>query len=456
MVSELTPFDREIRKIGESNNPVHFYWYAELTVAGKKYIPLRLISIDIDSDFESKFSDEIFVTFLFGVGTFEHEIYPKKDDITLTLFRREVLENKEQTQGGRLIEKQELRAILADRKSSVMSGNVRGTETQAMGDLNGLVDVRFQLIDKALEQIRTKTIGGGFRNTTGVDVLKTLLTQISKDIEVDAENEVLGVDVWETNNNEPQLQIVIPHGTTFSQMPEYIHQRCGGIYSTDFGYYLNRQRWYVYPLFDLTRFDKAQKTLTVMNIPSYRMPGRERTYRTTPNQVIVLSTGQTVQKDNVDIYQINEGNGTRFTDARQMMTGFYQTENNTVSALRGSNTYEYITDERASGFNNVMSSSSRISSNPFVESSKMARRRGSRVACVWENSDPSLIVPGMPVRYQFLAAGKLRESFGVVLRAVSYIHNPNPSILNQWHMMNTVLIMFLEGNLDWFTNEEAA
>ena len=453
MTTELNLFAREIRKIGESINPVHFYWYAEIKAGDKKFTPLRLLDIDIISDFENKFADEVFVEFLLGAGTFEFEIYPKKNDITVTLFRREIKENKEQIQAGRLIEKQEMRAVLTDTRSNVMASSDRKTESKETGDLNSVVQVRFQLINKALEQIRAKTVGGVFRASNGIETLKYLLTEVSKNIEVDTENEIKGVEVWDANNKEEQLQIIIPHGTPFVNVPEYIHQKCGGIYAADFGFYLFRDYWYVYPLFDLTRFDKDKKTLTILNVPSYKMPGRERTYRTTPNQVIVLSTGQTIQRDNVDIYQLNEGNGSRFTDARQMMSGFFSTEKNTVSALRGQNNHEFITDQRASGFNNVMTSGSRITSNPFVESSKIARRKGLRVACVWENSDPSLIFPGMAVRYQFLAKGQIRESKGVVLRADSHIHNPNPGTLNQWHMTNTMLLLFLEGNIDWFQGD---
>ena len=452
---EISPFLRESRKISEATTPVHFYWYAEIKVGDKKYVPFRITNIDIISDFENKFADEIFVDMLIGAGTFEFEIYPKKNDITITLFRKEVKENKEQVNSGRFIEKQEMRAILTDTRSSVMAANNRKTESKESGDLNGLVTVRFQLLDKALEQIRAKSVGGVLRETSGIDALKYFLTELSKDLDVDEENQILGVEAVQPNNTDTLLQMVVPHGLPFVQIPEYIHEKCNGIYAADFGFYLFRKYWYIYPLFDLTRFEKAEKTLTIMNIPSHKMPGRERTYRTTPNQTIIISTGQSIQRDNADINQLSEGNGTRFTDARQMMSGFAEAKDNTVVSLRGNNNHEYITDERKSGLNNVMTSSTRITGNVFVESSKVARRRGCRVACVWENSDPSLIEPGMPVRYQFIVKNKLREAFGVVLKTQSQVHNPNAGSLNQWHMTNTVIMMFLEGNLDWFEDQEA-
>ena len=42
------------------------------------------------------------------------------------------------------------------------------------------------------------------------------------------------------------------------------------------------------------------------------MPGIERTYFTDGSKVIVISTGETIHKDDSESRQMNEGNGMRF------------------------------------------------------------------------------------------------------------------------------------------------
>lgn len=450
---EYSPLAREIGRISQESFPIHSDWYAEIKAGEKKHRPLRIISIDVLSDFQNRFADEIVVDLLLGAGTYQHEIYPKKNDLTITLFRKTLGADGKDDSPSKKIERQEFRAIILDTKSDVITEGNPGNASKGQGDINALVNVKIQLLDKAIEQLRAKTCGGVFRESKGSDVLKYLLTDLSKDIQVDVENEIKGVDMAPPANEEAQKHILIPHGTPFLNMPEIIQNSSGGIYGTGFGFYLYRKCWYVYPLYDVTRFEKAKKTLTIINVPSNKMPGRERTYRVTDHQVIAIATGQTIFRDQADIHQLNKGNGTRFTDARSVMENFVKVENNTVTSLRKEKTHEYLLEERKNGLSNAMVAPTRITSNPYAEASRLAQRNGAQLACVWENSDPTLIFPGMPVRYQYLRNGNVHEVYGTVLSAQSFYHGATGSHLNHYLRCNTSLHLFLEANNDWLEEE---
>lgn len=454
---ESTPVQREVDKMVNEIYPVNYKWYCLIKAGDQAYAPIETTTVDIVSDFENKFADEIIVEVVMGAGTYQHAIYPKKNDLTITLFRRTLNETKEIESGlYQYIEKQELRAIILDTRSTVISEGDTYNLSQGQGDLNNLMTVRFQVLDKAVEQLRGKTCGGVFRETKAGDVLNYMLTQLSKEIQVDKENRVKGVQMVPLNNSEPQKHILIPHGTPFLEMPEFLHEKCGGIYNAGFGFYLYRKQWFVYPLYDTTLFRKAKRGLTIINIPKDRMPGRERTYRLTERQLIVLATGDTVQRDQADIDQYNKGNGTRFTDARAIMENYATVKDNVATTLRRDTTHEYLLDKRKSGFSNVMLSPAKITSNPFLESSRLAARNGSRVVCVWENSDPSYLEPGMAVRYQFVRNGTIFEIHGVLLSAHTYISSPSTGMVNTYHTSSTALMLFLEPNTDWLQIEQDA
>ncbi len=225
-----------------------------------------------------------------------------------------------------------------------------------------------------------------------------------------------------------------------------LQHKIGGIYPTGLGMYLFKQHWYVYPLFDLKRFDQTTKTLTLINVPTNQMPGIERTFRKTANQIIALVTGEVKHKDLTEAMLLNQGNGVRFLDSRRVIDNFADTtagENKAV-VMRAENNSEFVTDERTSGLNNVQTAGSRITANKFAEMSKLARRTGSELQCLWENSDMGAIYPGMPVKYMYIRDNRIHELKGTVLGAQHYIQTHGKGMTDTRHRTDTALHLFVE------------
>lgn len=454
MALENTPFVNEIQQIQQAGpTNVFYHWRAEILANNQLVVPLKLLSIDIIRNYVESFSDEVIVELVFGLGTFNHDVFPYKNNLLITLYREPIGENTTSTDLTQDISSMQLRGVVVNARSMVMEGNHPQIQDKDAADLTNIVQVKFQLLDLSIEQLLMMTTGMVMRDTTGADAIRYVLTTESQKLKIDDAHTIKGVDMYQPDNTNPQNHIVIPHGSRVLDVPDMIMKRSGAIYNSGFGFYLQSNLWYVYPLYDITRFDKSLKTLTLLNIPKNRMPNVERTFRTTANQVIALVTGDVLHKDESEKRQLNQGNGVRFTDASKIMDGFATVSDNKATVLRSKNNNEFITEQRDTGLNNVQLANNRITSNNFLEMGKLASRAGSTLMCRWENSDPGLIFPGMPVKYSYIVDDQVVDAEGTVIFAHHYTGTDQPGFTTQRHVTNTVLTLFLNRKVDWSSDE---
>lgn len=448
MELEKTTIVGEINAILEEplREHIDFNWYAEFKIGDKTYPAIKVVSLDILRDYASAFGDQIYLDCMVGAGTFSHLIFPFKEDIEVVVYRRHVRpEDKRFKPVEENIVSTTYRAIITDPGSKVVESNGKLGATPETGDLLDILTVRMQLLDPTIEQIRMQSVGLIIRDKTTPDALKYLFTEVSKTVESDEENRVQGVSFYQKGlNEEVQKHIVIPHGTPFFEVPDFVNRRSSGIYNAGLGFYLQKKNWFIYPLYNLKRFDEDRRTLTLVKVPDRRLPGTERTYRKTDNQVIALITGAVKHIDDSENQQSNRGNGVRFGDARKMMDGFVEVGGNRARALRALNNNEYIANERKTGLNNARISDIRITCNNFFELSRLARRQGAFIQCLWQNSDIDAIFPGMAVKYVYAENSEVKEVLGVVHQAHHYISAMDSTINSSRCQTNTALLLFVE------------
>jgi len=436
---------REVMSVINSGpNPVHFSWSAVITANGETITPLRVLSVDILTDYELNYGDVIMLEVLISAGTYASMVYPYKANLDIQLFKNPLVEIGDNTDNNALPQSEHYTATLVDTGNPIVEANGFNIMTQKTLDLTAVWKVSFQLVNKALEQIRMISVGGIYRNVTTTDVIQTVLTNESKKIDVEGVRMPVGVDIVEGTNTEVRDHVVIPHGMPLVQLPEYIHRHCGGVYSSGFGYYLQGDYWYVYPCYDTTRFQKTMNTMTIINIPKNKLPNIERTYQERGTSLMVLATGEVKLKDDSEEQQLNHGNGVRFADANNFMSGFTDTVDNKTVVSRGANNSEFISVPRLNGNNNVQLSSNPITANPFMEYSKLARRQGNIVTLTWENSQPSLIYPGMPIKLLYMEDDDVVTVYGILLKAHSFVQTKGQGITDNRHLIQTALSIFIK------------
>ena len=424
--------------IGAPERPPIYGWRVEFKVGDDVVTPLRINTIDLVRLYDEHYADLIFMEVFMGPGTFAHDLFPYRHNLVVTLYKDPLTVVAGESSPNEDTLHQEFTATLISNNDLVKQAEDLLLQNKEVADLTGLAKFKFQLTDPVLEQARLTSVGSTFRNQTTHDVLRYLMTETLQKIQSDETLNVVGVDMYPASNPTPQPSVVIPP-MSLIEVPEYLHERVSGIYNAGLGHYLQHNHWYVYPLFDITRFENDSKGLTIVKVPKNRFPAMERTYRTTANQLIILATGDSLHQDDSESKQLNEGNGVRFANAGHMFHDFVKVEGNKATALRAENNNEFVTQPRPNERNNIRMSDRRITSNKFYELSKLARRQCTFLTVVWENSDPDLIFPGMPVKYMYLEAGEVVEIHGIVHRTQSYIESPNPPLTVRRHMCTTAI-----------------
>lgn len=436
---------REIQDIIKgTKKPVHFSWVAQIYIGTEPYPAFRVLSVDIVRDYEKNFADQTMIKLLLPAGTYAKRIYPARANLEIALFRYPVQEASNNTDPESTVQAERYTAIMVDRGDPIIEANAMNTPTEESLNLSDMVEIEFQLIDKTIEQLRMVSVGGIYRQCTVDDVIKTVMHNASQSISVDNVRRPRGVDMVEPNNKTEREHIVLHHGLKLVDLPTHIHEKCGGIYSTGLGYYLQDDYWYIYPCYNTKRINQSPKTLTLINVPANKFPGIERTYRVDGNNVVALVTGQVSFRDESDARQLTEGNGVRFSDASKFLEDFAELGSNKALVSRGTNTTEVVSVKRANGNNNTHLSPSAITANPYLEYSEMSRRNGGILSVVWENSLPTAIFPGMLVKMMYLDNEEIKTNVGVVLKAHHYIHMQGQGIMNTRHYSNSMLSVFVE------------
>jgi hypothetical protein len=426
---------------------VHFVWHATVHVnqRGLDFPVMKVISVDAISDFEMNYTDEITLTCVISGGTYANQIYPFQDDLDITITKSPVGEVGSAPDPNSPVVVTRYQATLLDQGDPQIEGNQMGSMSQEALDLSNLLTVKFQLIDKSLEQIRMSGIGGIWRQTTMQDFIRGVMTKCSQDVQVDQTAKVQGVDMVKPSNQNVMEHIIIPHGTRLVDVPNYVQEKCGGIYSAGLGCYMQNGFWYVYPCYDTTRLPTATKTATVILLPPNKFTNIERTYRISGSDgLVILATGQVKFRGDSTPQQLNHGNGIRFTDASKFMDQFAVTDKNVALAARGNINNEFLSVARPNGLNNVQQARNSITANPFSAASDLARRNGSVIAAVWENSNSALLAPNTMVTVMWLEDDTVQSLQGVLLKAASYTEMNEPGMLAARHITRTALSIFVQ------------
>lgn len=450
MALEDTGLQLEVRKIVASGaKPVHSQWQSRILVGDEIVTPLKVLSIDVERLYDQQYSDRVFLEVAMGLGTYNRRVFPYRQSLEVVLTELPLSEIGDVELEVEPIRTYTYRGVLLEESSDSMQNNTQGLHNEETANLMDIKRVRFQLVDKALEQVRTIGVGGMYRREVPANVLRQILTRYSNQVEMDEDERILGVDMVAPDNTDIREHIEIPHGTPLVELPFLLQEEQGGIYSTGLGFYLQEGLWYVYPEYRTDRFGSTPKGLTVINVPPNRYPEMERTYRTTANQVVVLCTGEVIHRDGSDRLQDNLGNGVRFTDSRNVIESFSTTENNKTTVRRGKNNHEYVAFGKKTGIDFTPVIKESVSSNPFSQASKLARRKGATIQLKWENSQWGLLYPGMPVRFLYYQDNLVHEAEGVLLQAHHYIESNKPGLVMGRHVCNSALTIFVENDVEW-------
>lgn len=448
MEFEKSALWREVQQITQQEQPVHGYWTAEIHAGGKTIPGMKVLSVDDVEDLLEDFSTTMVLRMAISAGVFATEVYPYKSNLEITVYRNSIGEVQTDTNFDKPRLSERYVATLYDRGSPMLDTRGQMPPTATMLDLTSIEVCDFQLVSKSVEQLRMHSVGGKYRTSTAEDLIKGLIASEARMLDLDGDRIPDKVTMVTPSNTAVREHFDIPQPTRLVDVPAVIQSKCGGIYSTGLGYFLKDDVWYLWPAFDTTRFETTEYTLTIIVVPDNKMPGSERTYRLDGTNLVVMVTGETKFKDDSEVMQLNYGNGVRAGDATTVLGNFATVSDNKAVASRGASTNEFVGQQRPNGNNNVQASDVLITANSYELSSTLARRQGSHYDFLWENSNPKLLRPGMPVRILYLDGDRIKMVDGVGIRNASYVETVGPGLLSTRHRQNTRMVVFVNNKLD--------
>lgn len=439
----------DIKAITQNRNgSASYYWSADIHCTADKTIEaFKVLSIDFICDYHNNFTDEIILSLTIGGGAYTYHVYPNMNNLEVTLYKEPVNEVGGGSDDTRSVQSERYVATLVNPKNPAITGNTFNQPDETALDLANMFTIELQLIPKPVDQFRMRSFGATFRNVTPEEVIKSVLTTECKIVNANQQAIPTGVQMVPANNTKTREHILIPHGTRLVDVPGYIQKRVG-VYNSGFAYYFLNDTWYVFPPYNNVDFNKAQRTLTLIRVPPNRMPGAERTFIKAGDAVTAIVTGETKLTNQTESMMLNQGNGVRFGDADKFMEDFVKVQGNKATAGRGGTNNEFTTIKRPNGYNNVLKSDRAISSNPFVDYSNLAQRDGVQFSLSWENSDPTLLYPGMPVKILFMEQDEIRETYGVLIHAHHYVQTLGNGFQTNRHITASNLTIFTKREID--------
>lgn len=411
----------EVSNITRSSFENTQYQYrVEVRAAGEITNVTLIKSIDVLHDYENNSAEVIMLVVLMGMGTYHYDIYKNRRDLEVTIIRTVVNNIKEET--DRPVVKRRFKAILKEDSGdlSIQMPMNTNMDKETMDRVN-LMHVTFQLIDASYYELAMRLVGGTWRGVTNEDVIKILLSEESKKVSVPGDEATIGVNVMAVNNTKKMDHVIIPHGKVgLVDVVEYLQSKGSGIYSTGAGLFYLARMWYVYSLYDTTRYSNEKEVIDIINVPASTLAGIEKTYVYSGGCLKILATGDIRFNDDSEQKDLNYGNGSRITNADKFIEGFSTTTNNRTVIRRPDNNSEFVDEARLDGRNYAPASSKRITANPFVQYSELSARAVANVMLTWENGQLDYLRPGLPVKLMYLDEDTVIELKGVLIKAHAF------------------------------------
>lgn len=418
MSIDSTPLDFDIRRVLDSKKLPNTYDYRGEFKIGEKTVPiLKLLSIDNQSDYELSFASVITATVVVPLGDYSKLIYPSKEKLEFILKTEKLNYNYSDSQEDSTLVMTYNVSLDPELRPFMSEDNNNEDLPKDIQNLIDFVEFEVQLKPKLVDDINKVVCGGQYLNTTTSDVIRDAISLHCAQLELDDDQKLLGVNVHNTASEDVHPTVIIEHGTLLQDLADYVHIKQGGVFPAGMAQFVHDRVWYIYPPYDTKGYDEALNKMTIISVPAKRYPQVEKTYIAENGMITVLSTGNKRIKSDKSQIQDNAGNGVMFTDANQILSGFSKGGTNTSLVRRSQNNSEFLGEAKSDGKNNVRMSPERITSNPYLANSRLARSQGHFYTLEWENADPTLIRPGLNIKILYLNEGEVREVNGVLLKS---------------------------------------
>lgn len=435
MDSQYTEFilKKELAEIFENAEEGHFTYKTEIKIqAGEEWlIPVRIDYLYLLRDYAGgNLGDFRVVEVLMGLGDLTHLLLPFKDDLRVEVTNTPLNKTGNAINLDRPIVVKTYRGIVNTSKLvDYKVGSKMGSDPTITNLNHGtIVPVQLQLVDESVYKLLTLSCGTVFRESTTMNALLTTYSNYIKALGNRESERIEQLVVRDGYNDTVRKQINIPDGTMVKDLHQHLQNREGGIYNNGIGRFVQNNKLYVYPLYDLKAYEKNTKILNIINITSNKYEGAEITFKDDPKYITILATGNVKVYDESLVNKLDSGNAYRFGDADKLLANTFD-QDNKVLVDRATNTYEVGVETLETGVNNIRVSNDRLTSNPYKAYSDLAKKQGRQIDVEWVKGHAELLLPGMPVKYVTADGESIDTYYGVLLGVNENRIPTNPGII---------------------------
>lgn len=450
---ETLPIFKDIREIiGKGVRGNLYEFKASIHTETDDLNIFKVLSLDIVRDYKDNIGDLIQITVSIANIDFVRKIYPRADNLELTLKvtspKNSIYEDTEDR-----IKEERYKAVL-DHKTL---GNPLSAEANLFSDGwlegSGFTVIKLQLVNRIIEPVRIKTGGGIFSNILPRDILGGYIPSNINQIRVDGNPILDGFDIIPPNNQSKVPHLVIPSNTKLVDIPDILQNEICGIYNFGLGSYIQKYNglntWFIYPLCDPEIYTKSKgKKVIFYKADTRLMPDSDITYFEDGDLIKALITSSVDYQNSLENSYLNTGSGFRMPDANAMMGKAAELEPGAPSGSRSRLNTEVVVKSRKDNINYAPRIKGGISSNPFKQYSDVEKNSASLITFEWRHSPFDAIYPGMPAKYVFMLNDEIKELTGNILHAHSLTSLQGEMFTSFNHTTTTAVTMVVDKSLN--------
>jgi hypothetical protein len=421
---------------------------------------LRVISVDIVRDYVHAYADQTVIEVYIGLGDYIKDIYPHRRNLELTLYEYDVTDNYSEYTFERF------KAVFIEKMNPIFEGQDYGAISKQTLNIGKVQPLKLQLVNLFIEPLSAKTVQGTFKDTNPVELLRSVITFETRKVLVGGKPILDGLEIVPEDNKEKTKYIIIPSHTPLKNLPTMAQERFGGIYNTGMGNYLqmfdiyssskdeleHRKIWFIYPLFDIERFDQTELKVVIYHVPSTTYSDVEKTFYINNDTGIlsIVTTSEMQYQDNRQNSQYKEGVGFRIANAKPMMTKPVTTKSDGPVAVRKKLNTELANEAMPDQMTTGIPLDDRVSANNFTNASRVLSLTCGMLTVIWKYSKPNIVLPGMPCQYKYLKNGNIITLNGTLLYAQHFRQLDGKSLVAPGHVTTSVLGIYADmtGNID--------
>jgi len=390
------------------------------TTSGDFFIE-RLDSIDIHSDYVSKFSDNMILSGIMPLGDYVKYVLPDNETLTVTIT---IL-----LYSGTLI--LNLKAI-PDTSGNPEQLTLSGASLESLNTT--MTKFRLNCVNQTVSDLRVKTVSGNSQSTV-YDVIVShhgltggIIGQVGAMFGV-------GLKMSPPNNTRVYDNLIIPTGVKLIGLAAYIQNKYG-VYNGGINTFLSTypgMQTYIYPVFNKARFGSLDRSLRIIGIDNQLLTVSDSSYVVTNKMLtIITSTPVVTHADRLNLK--NGGNKIAITEAHSVMGRPAQITPDTV-IIKSEAIHRRSQHSDAKGIEAPVASGT-ITNNHYRERTKVLANDGYYIQVQWGYSNSSYITPMMNTVICY-------EKDGVPIEVEGVVHQRNSLIDQKGGMETTLLTIFV-------------